>query len=168
VIAMAILADFWEFVQQFIPDTTYEWMLLLLGMVAQAIFATRFITQWIASEKRKRSVVPVIFWYQSILGSLLLFLYAVVGAKDIVFTLGQSLNIPIYVRNLLLIHKLKNKQHAESETESPVCGDPHCARKNLEGSHFCAFCGRPLDAADFTKGPPWALPAPSSDAPSKH
>jgi len=74
---------------------------LVLGFFAQAVFASRFIVQWIVSERKKRSTVPKIFWYLSLIGSSLLFIYAV-HLKDPVFILGQSLNSIIYVRNLML------------------------------------------------------------------
>jgi len=74
---------------------------LALGFLAQAIFASRFIIQWIVSERRKRSTVPKIFWYLSLTGSTLLFIYAL-HLKDPVFILGQSVNSIIYVRNLML------------------------------------------------------------------
>lgn len=74
---------------------------LVLGFLAQAIFASRFIIQWIVSERKKRSTVPKIFWYLSLTGSSLLFIYAL-HLKDPVFILGQSVNSIIYIRNLML------------------------------------------------------------------
>ena len=74
----------------------------ILGFVAQAAFTGRFIVQWIASEKQKKSVVPVSFWYLSIIGSLGLLIYAIIRA-DPVFILGQSMGSFIYFRNILLI-----------------------------------------------------------------
>ena len=79
---------------------------LVVGFVGQALFGSRFIIQWIYSEYKKESVIPVSFWWLSIAGSLLLCVYAI-KQKDIVFTLGFSLNIFIYIRNLMLIHKKK-------------------------------------------------------------
>ena len=75
---------------------------LVIGLVGQGLFFMRFIVQWIASERRKASVIPVQFWYWSIGGSLVLLLYAV-HLRDPVFILGQSLGSVIYVRNLMLI-----------------------------------------------------------------
>ncbi|MEW6324707.1 MAG: lipid-A-disaccharide synthase N-terminal domain-containing protein [Nitrospirota bacterium] len=77
---------------------------LLIGLIGQGLFFMRFIVQWIASERQKRSVVPIQFWYWSILGSLTLLLYAL-HRRDPVFILGQSLGSVIYVRNLMLIAK---------------------------------------------------------------
>jgi lipid-A-disaccharide synthase-like uncharacterized protein len=75
---------------------------LVIGLVGQGLFFMRFIVQWIASERQKRSVVPIQFWYWSILGSVTLLLYAL-HQRDPVFILGQSLGSVIYVRNLVLI-----------------------------------------------------------------
>ena len=74
---------------------------LILGFIAQAVFASRFIVQWIVSEKKKRSTVPKIFWCLSLIGSTLLFIYAL-HLRDPVFMLGQSVNSIIYIRNLML------------------------------------------------------------------
>ncbi len=68
----------------------------------------RFLIQWIVSEYKKVSVIPVHFWYFSIIGSSLLLTYALYR-KDIVFILGQSLGIIIYVRNLILIRRKNNE-----------------------------------------------------------
>jgi lipid-A-disaccharide synthase-like uncharacterized protein len=71
----------------------------------------RFLVQWIASERARRSVIPVAFWYFSIGGAVILFLYAVYR-KDPVFILGQSLGLFIYARNLYLIHVEKKRNGA--------------------------------------------------------
>ena len=75
---------------------------ILLGFVAQALFTMRFVVQWVASERAKRSVVPVAFWFFSLGGGALLFIYAIVR-QDPVFILGQGLGLFIYIRNLWLI-----------------------------------------------------------------
>jgi lipid-A-disaccharide synthase-like uncharacterized protein len=73
-------------------------------MAGQAIFAMRFLIQWIASEKKKESHIPLLFWYLSLLGSIILLLYAI-HRKDPVFILGQSTGFIVYIRNLMLIYK---------------------------------------------------------------
>ena len=75
---------------------------LVLGFVAQALFSARFILQWIASERAGKSVMPVVFWYLSISGSVLLLAYAIYR-QDPVFILGQSAGLIVYFRNLYLI-----------------------------------------------------------------
>ena len=84
----------------------YFW--LILGFFAQFLFSMRFLVQWIASERQKKSVVPIHFWYLSIGGSLLLLVYAI-HRKDPVFILGQSMGLFIYFRNLMLIHSKKGE-----------------------------------------------------------
>ncbi len=78
---------------------------VLFGILGQIIFGLRFIVQWLASERRKESTIPVAFWYLSLLGGLILFVYAFWYRQDIVFTIGQSAGVFIYVRNLLLIRR---------------------------------------------------------------
>ncbi len=75
-----------------------------LGFFAQALFAARFVVQWIASERAKKSVVPLAFWFLSLAGGGLLLTYAI-WRKDPVFILGQSTGFLIYSRNLYLIYK---------------------------------------------------------------
>jgi len=77
---------------------------LVLGFIGQGVFGTRFVVQWIATELKKRSVVPVAFWYLSLVGTVLLLAYSI-HLKNPVFILGFSLNMVIYLRNLYFIHK---------------------------------------------------------------
>jgi lipid-A-disaccharide synthase-like uncharacterized protein len=84
----------------------------LIGLAGQMIFGFRFVLQWLVSEYKKQSHVPVAFWYISIVGSLVLLSYSI-HRKDPVFMLGLSLNTLIYVRNLHLIHSQK-KNAAEA------------------------------------------------------
>lgn len=79
---------------------------LIVGFVGQALFASRFILQWLASERAKRSVVPTAFWYFSLAGSTVLLVYAIHRA-DPVFIVGQSTGLFIYLRNLHLIRRDK-------------------------------------------------------------
>jgi len=75
------------------------------------MFSGRFIVQWIASEKAGRSVIPLAFWYFSIAGGVILFLYALYR-RDPVFILGQSLGLFIYSRNLWLIYRERSSDTA--------------------------------------------------------
>jgi lipid-A-disaccharide synthase-like uncharacterized protein len=74
---------------------------LAIGLAGQALFSMRFVVQWISSEREGRSVLPTAFWYLSIAGSLTLLAYAL-HRRDVVFTIGQSAGVLIYVRNLQL------------------------------------------------------------------
>lgn len=79
---------------------------VVLGFFAQAMFMMRFVVQWIASERARRSVVPVAFWFFSLGGGVLLLIYSL-QRGDPVFILGQALGLIIYIRNLWLIAKHK-------------------------------------------------------------
>ncbi|MFP3937526.1 MAG: lipid-A-disaccharide synthase N-terminal domain-containing protein [Phycisphaerae bacterium] len=77
---------------------------LIVGFIGQFIFGLRFVVQWIATERAKRSVVPVAFWYLSLLGTVITLTYAIYRL-DPVFIASFSLNLIIYVRNLYFIHR---------------------------------------------------------------
>jgi lipid-A-disaccharide synthase-like uncharacterized protein len=83
---------------------TAERLWLAIGLLGQALFSARFLVQWIASERRKRSVVPHAFWYFSIGGGLTLLAYAIYR-QDPVFIIGQGAGLFVYARNLWLIHR---------------------------------------------------------------
>jgi len=74
----------------------------IVGFLGLAAFSARFLIQWIASERRKESVIPVAFWHLSIVGSLLLLAYAL-RQRDPVFILSYLFNCGIYLRNLYFI-----------------------------------------------------------------
>lgn len=84
-------------------------MWLIIGFIGQALFSMRFLLQWIASERRGESVVPVLFWHFSLAGGLTLLAYAI-HIRDAVFILGQSAGAFIYIRNLFLIFRKKGGQ----------------------------------------------------------
>ena len=82
---------------------TWHWDLLAaFGFVAQALFAARFIVQWIVSERRRVSHVPVAFWYLSVTGGILMTIYGVFR-RDPVIVFGQAPALIVYIRNLMLI-----------------------------------------------------------------
>ena len=83
---------------------TAERLWLSVGLLGQAMFSARFLVQWIASERRKESVVPRPFWYFSIAGGVTLLAYAI-SIRDPVFILGQSTGVFIYARNLYFIYR---------------------------------------------------------------
>jgi lipid-A-disaccharide synthase-like uncharacterized protein len=87
-------------------DSWVEFWWVVLGLTAQLAFSARFIVQWIASERAGRSYVPVAFWYLSILGGSMLLSYAIYR-QDVVFILGQSMGLIVYVRNLALIRRVR-------------------------------------------------------------
>jgi lipid-A-disaccharide synthase-like uncharacterized protein len=83
--------------------------LLVLGFTGQIVFGTRFLVQWICSEIKKESHIPIAFWYLSLVGGLMLLSYAIMR-KDPVFILGQSTGILVYSRNLILIYRKRKKE----------------------------------------------------------
>jgi len=88
---------------------------LVIGFAAQLVFSLRFIVQWIASERAGKSVVPVAFWFISLIGGTMLFAYAV-HRRDPVFIFGQATGVFIYTRNLILIYRNKNGEKEKAAT----------------------------------------------------
>lgn len=92
-------------------DLSWNWLvhelqkpLVVFGFAAQFVFFLRFVVQWLVSEKRGHSHIPVSFWYLSLAGGLMTFVYALLR-RDLVFMTSQALAVFIYVRNLMLIHR---------------------------------------------------------------
>jgi lipid-A-disaccharide synthase-like uncharacterized protein len=77
---------------------------LAVGFVGQTLFSLRFIVQWIMSEREKRSIVPVAFWYFSLGGGVVLLAYAI-HRRDPVFIVGQAAGLIVYLRNLALVRR---------------------------------------------------------------
>jgi len=77
---------------------------VLIGYVGQLLFGMRFVVQWIASERARKSVFPVAFWFFSIGGGVLLFAYALVK-MDPVFIIGQGFGLFVYLRNLYFVYR---------------------------------------------------------------
>lgn len=101
------------------PDVEKAW--LAIGFAAQLMFSMRFIVQWIASERARRSIVPETFWYFSLAGGALLFAYAVYRL-DPVFMLGQGMGLFIYARNLHFI--LRGKRLAAAPGDGAAAKEP--------------------------------------------
>ena len=99
-----MLVDLTHAVGAYLVDvfvTRLDWW-VLLGFAAQGLFTMRFLVQWIASERAKRSVIPLAFWYFSIAGGLLLLIYALYR-RDPVFVAGQAFGVFVYLRNLYFV-----------------------------------------------------------------
>ena len=86
-----------------------SWAWLAIGFLGQACFSARFLVQWIASERRRKSVVPIYFWYFSVVGGVILLAYAL-HRMDPVFALGQAAGLIVYLRNLYLIGRQGKEQ----------------------------------------------------------
>ncbi|MEN8185288.1 MAG: lipid-A-disaccharide synthase N-terminal domain-containing protein [Myxococcota bacterium] len=74
------------------------------GLLGQAAFFSRFLVQWLASERARESYVPMSFWYLSLVGSLMLLIYAI-HRREPVFALGFLPNSIVYLRNLILLRR---------------------------------------------------------------
>ena len=109
----------------------------LIGWLGNLVFFTRFIVQWHATEKHKRVVVPVLFWWLSLSGSLLLLAYAVFYKRDSVFIFAYAFTWIPYIRNLIIHHR-----HLDAHIDCVECG-----RSCQPNDHFCAACGGKLDQA---------------------
>ena len=94
---------------------TVDHVWLLIGFLGQGLFASRFLVQWLASERARRSVMPVTFWYFSMGGGVVLLAYAIYK-MDPVFILGQGLGLVVYLRNLYLIFV----EHSVAGQENPT------------------------------------------------
>ena len=91
----------------------------IVGFVGQGVFTARFVVQWLASEKKRESVVPPAFWWLSLLGGMLVLVYAI-HIQSPVFMVGQSLGLIVYVRNLVLVvrrNRLAKQPNLSSQKE---------------------------------------------------
>jgi lipid-A-disaccharide synthase-like uncharacterized protein len=83
-------------------------MWLTVGFLGQALFTARFLVQWLASERKRESIVPVAFWWLSLLGGVAILLYAM-SRRDPVIITGQAIGLFVYVRNLMLLSKVRRE-----------------------------------------------------------
>ena len=81
---------------------------LTVGFTGQFLFTARFAVQWAASEKKRDSIVPVAFWWLSLLGGSSLLSYAI-HRRDPVIIVGQAMGLFVYVRNLMLVNKARRR-----------------------------------------------------------
>ncbi|WP_341704963.1 lipid-A-disaccharide synthase N-terminal domain-containing protein [Ferrovibrio sp.] len=96
----ALLAEYWDRLE----DSLNFWA--VIGFLGQAIFASRFIIQWLHAERVRRSEIPLAFWYISIAGGVTLLFYAI-HIANMVFIVGQASGLFVYLRNLHLIYKAR-------------------------------------------------------------
>ena len=85
---------------------------VVIGFIGQTLFSLRFIVQWLSSEKIKKSIIPLAFWYFSLGGGSILFAYAL-HQRDPVFAVGQGSGLFIYLRNLYLVYRERRHQTAD-------------------------------------------------------
>ena len=106
----------------------------LVGWTGQAVFFSRFVVQWYATEKKKQVVVPSAFWWLSIIGSLMLLLFGVFYDKHYVVIFGYAFSWIPYVRNLII-----QRRHKEAHLDCPSC-----KRSCPPDAKFCSECGAGL------------------------
>lgn len=106
----------------------------VVGWVGNAVFFSRFFVQWYATEKRKQVVVPALFWWLSLTGSLLLLSYAVFHQQDSVFIFAYAFTWIPYIRNLII--------HYRHENSRRPC--PECATLSPGSATYCSQCGTKL------------------------
>lgn len=98
-----------------------ETLWLGVGFLGQAMFSMRFLIQWFQSERQRRSIIPVAFWYFSILGGVTLLSYAIYR-EDPVFILGQGAGLVIYGRNLYFIWRERRLAADDAPNVPPTGG----------------------------------------------
>ncbi|MDE0256474.1 MAG: lipid-A-disaccharide synthase N-terminal domain-containing protein [Rhodospirillaceae bacterium] len=98
-------------------ETSGELIWVMVGFLGQAMFSARFIIQWFVSEKAKESIVPIAFWYFSILGGMTLLTYAI-WRRDPVIICGQAGGLMIYARNLWFIYSKRAREADRVPTDS--------------------------------------------------
>lgn len=87
---------------------------LVIGFIGQAMFSARFLIQWLASEKVRKSIIPNLFWWFSLAGGAILLIYAL-HRQDPVFIVGQAAGLLIYFRNIYLIYFAHKKDQEKQE-----------------------------------------------------
>jgi lipid-A-disaccharide synthase-like uncharacterized protein len=87
---------------------TEEVIWLGIGFLGQSLFFSRWLLQWVASERLAESHIPVSFWYMSLIGSVIVLAYAI-HKTDPVFIVGQGVGTVVYVRNLILLYRAKKR-----------------------------------------------------------
>lgn len=106
------MSEFLSDINAYFAGLTFlEGMWLGIGFFGQSLFFSRWIIQWIASERKAESQMPIAFWYMSLIGGLIVLAYAV-HRRDPVFIAGQGIGSFVYLRNLMLIYQ--NRKRAAS------------------------------------------------------
>ncbi len=109
----------------------------IIGWLGNAVFFSRFLVQWYATERKRQVVVPAAFWWLSLAGSLLLLTYAIFYRRDSVFIFAYAFTWIPYIRNLM-IHRRHLAAHV-------ACSQ--CAQECPPSARFCPACGTRLAAA---------------------
>jgi lipid-A-disaccharide synthase-like uncharacterized protein len=113
-----------------------------LGWLGNAVFFSRFMVQWYFTEKRRQVVVPAAFWWLSLAGSMLLFIYGL-HTRDSVFIFAYAITWIPNIRNLII-----QRRHAEAHLDCASCG-----KRCPPQSNFCHSCGERLTARNEKVSP---------------
>ena len=100
-----------------------ETIWLIVGFGGQGLFFGRWLVQWFHSEREQESTIPLAFWYLSLIGGLITFVYAIYR-KDPVFIAGQGFGTLVYLRNLMLIYRNKSALDAKASATAPPVPTP--------------------------------------------
>jgi lipid-A-disaccharide synthase-like uncharacterized protein len=112
-----------------------EWTVWkVVGWMGNVVFFSRFLVQWYVTEKKKQVVVPVMFWWLSLAGSMLLLAYALFYRKDSVFIFAYLFTWIPYIRNLMI-----HSRHNKARQTCPQCGDI-----SAPTAVYCSMCGARL------------------------
>jgi lipid-A-disaccharide synthase-like uncharacterized protein len=115
-----------------------------IGLAANVLFSTRIVVQWYAMEKRKQVVVPILYWWLSLAGTVLFLAYSVFYEKDPVYILAYAFPWIPYARNLVI--------HYRHERLRQTC--PDCGIKAPPAAGFCGQCGARLAAPPVAASQP--------------
>ena len=103
----------------------------IVGWLGNAVFSSRVVVQWYATEKRKQVVIPSAFWWLSLAGSLLLLAYAIFYRRDSVFIFAYGFTWIPYIRNLII-----HRRHKDAQRPCGACGTV-----NPPPANYCLHCG---------------------------
>ena len=129
------LTKIWEGVTTSFSGHLHFWQ--VIGWMGNCFFVTRVLVQWHASERRREVVVPVVFWWLSLLGSWCLLAYAIFWKRDLVFIFANAFNWIPFLRNLMI-----HRQHVRSRLQ---CSN--CQQSLPKEARFCLNCGQMAESA---------------------
>jgi lipid-A-disaccharide synthase-like uncharacterized protein len=121
---MAVPASIWDG-NRFLGIEWHWWK--VIGWGGNLVFFSRFVVQWVATEKRKRVVIPVSFWWLSLVGSLVLLIYGLCYLRDSVVIFAYAFTWIPYIRNIIIHYRNKAKQL-------------HCDACGTNAAHQAAYC----------------------------